>query len=62
VTTGRVRETLHFEKANLIQASGEYINDVAIVRNSFGEVIVKLISLDLWGATGYHEHTFKAFL
>ena len=52
VTTSRIREALHFEEANLIQASSEDVNDVTIVCNSLGEIIVELTRLGLFRTTG----------
>lgn len=42
MATSEIDHILHFQKANLIKATGKNINDMAIVRGAFGEVIVEL--------------------
>lgn len=43
MTTSRIGEPLHFKKADLIEAAGEDVNDVTVVRDSFREVVIELL-------------------
>lgn len=45
MTTSRVREPFHFQETDLIETTGKNIDDVAVVSDSFGEVIIELALL-----------------
>jgi hypothetical protein len=42
MATSRVRETLHLEKAHLVQASSKDINDVSIMRGPLCQIVIEL--------------------
>ena len=42
MATGRVAQALHFKKANLIQATSKYINDVTVMGGTLGQIIIEL--------------------
>ncbi len=45
MTTGRIGESLHFKETNLIQTTGEDVDDMTVVRNAFSQGIIKLFLL-----------------
>lgn len=45
MATGVIDQILHFQKTDLVKAAGKDVDDMAIVRRAFGEVIVKLPTL-----------------
>lgn len=42
MTTGVVGKVLHFQKTNLIKAAGKDVNDMTVVRSTFGKAFVEL--------------------
>lgn len=65
-TIGKVGETLHFEKTNLVEAPGKHINDVTIVRGTFRQTFVELTkrfqTRNITIITGTPKHTLDARL
>ena len=52
MTSGVVREILHFQKTNLVKATGENVNHMAVIRRTLGETIIELF---LVSDCGYRE-------
>ena len=62
MTSSGVRKTFHLEKPHLVEAAGEDVDDMTVVRYSLREVVVKLSVLVVELHFRYRELTFKAFL
>lgn len=45
MTTSRVWQTLHLQKADLIETANKDIDDVAIVSGTLGKVVIELVML-----------------